>query len=61
MIRFLIFEEDECLWNVVCELLVEKGYTVIDACNDYEGLFQRNARLVVTIPPKDIRSLTAFD
>jgi CheY-like chemotaxis protein len=61
MIRILVFEDDECLWNVVRECLESEGYTVIEACNDYEGLTQEHARLVVALPPKDTPYLLASD
>jgi hypothetical protein len=60
VIRLLIFDGDECLWNVVQDILQAEGYTVLEACNDYEGLFQEPARLVVALPPRDTRYLTAF-
>jgi len=34
----LIQDGDECLWNVVCDILESEGYVVLQACNDYEGL-----------------------
>ena len=61
MIRILVLEGDECLWNVVRECLESEGYTVIEACNDYEGLTQDHARLAVALPPKDTRYLLASD
>ena len=61
MIRILVLEGDECLWNVVRECLESEGYTVIEACNDYEGLTQGRAQLAVALPPKDTRYLLASD
>ena len=37
MVRILIFNGDECLWNVLRECLEGEGYTLIEACNDYNG------------------------
>jgi len=51
MIRILVLEGDECFWNVLRECLEGEGYTVVEACNDYEGLTQDHARLVVALPP----------
>jgi hypothetical protein len=56
----LIFDGDECLWNVLQDILKGEGYTVIEACNDYEGLAQDHARLVLALPPQDTRHLIAF-
>ncbi len=60
MVRILVLEGDECLWNVLHECLEDEGYTVVEACNDYEGLPQDHARLVVALPPQDTRYLIAF-
>ena len=60
MARILVFEGDECLWNVLRECLESEGYTVIEACNDYEGFPQEHARLVTALPPQDTRYLIAF-
>jgi DNA-binding response OmpR family regulator len=38
MARILIFDGDECLWNLLSETLQSEGYDVIIASNDYEGL-----------------------
>jgi hypothetical protein len=38
MARMLVLDGDECLWNIVCEVLESEGYDVGKACNDYEGL-----------------------
>ena len=38
MARMLIQDGDECLWNVVCDMLESEGSVVLQACNDYEGL-----------------------
>ena len=61
MIRILVLEGDECLWNVVREVLESEGYIMIEACNDYEGLSQDHARLIVALPPKNTRYLLAYD
>jgi hypothetical protein len=60
MIRMLIFDGDECLWNVLQDILKGEGYTVFEVCNDYEGLAQDHARLVMALPPQDTRHLIAF-
>ena len=60
MVRILVLEGDECFWNVLRECLEGEGYTIIEACNDYEGLPQDHARLVVALPPEDPRYLVAF-
>lgn len=60
MVRILIIEGDECLWNMLYEFLESEGYIVIAACNDYEGLPQDHARLVMTLPPQNTRYLVAF-
>ena len=60
MVRILVLEGDECLWNVLRECLEGEGYTVIEACNDYEELLQEHTRLVVALPPQDTRYLIAF-
>ncbi len=60
MVRILVLEGDECLWNVLHECLEGEGYTVVEACNDYEGLPQDHTRLVVALPPQDTRYLIAF-
>ena len=60
MVRILVLEGDECLWNVLHECLEGEGYTVVEACNDYEGFAQDHARLVVALPPQDTRYLIAF-
>ena len=60
MARMLVLEGDECLWNVVREFFESEGYTVIEACNDYEGLPQDHARLVTALPPQHTRYLIAF-
>jgi hypothetical protein len=36
MVRLLVVDGDECLWNVVYECLESAGYTVFEACNDYD-------------------------
>ena len=61
MIRILVLEGDECLWNVLRECLQSEGYIMIEAYNDYEGLPQDHARLVIALPPKDTRYLLASD
>ena len=61
MIRILVLKGDECLWNVVRECLESEGYIMLEACNDYEGLPLDHARLVIALPPKDARSLIAYD
>ena len=61
MARILVLEGDECLWNVLREFLESEGYTVVDACNDYEGLPQDHARLVMALPPQGTRYLIAYD
>ena len=60
MTRILILEGDECLWNVLQDILKGAGYTVLEACNDYEGLPQDHTRLVMALPPQDTRYLIAF-
>jgi hypothetical protein len=55
-----VFDGDECLWNVLQDILKGEGYTVIEVCNDYEGLAQDHARLVMALPPQDTRHLIAF-
>ena len=44
----------------ICQSTRGEGYTIIEACNDYEGLPQDHARLVVALPPQDPRYLVAF-
>ena len=61
MARILVFEDDECLLNVVREVLEGEGYTVVEACNDYEGLPQDHARLVTALPPQGTRYLLAYE
>jgi len=56
MIRMLVLEGDECFWNMLRECLEGEGYTVVEACNDYEGLPQDQAQLVV-LPQLDTRYL----
>jgi hypothetical protein len=34
MARMLVFDGDECLWNVFVKVLESEGYTVCKACND---------------------------
>ena len=60
MVRILVLEGDECFWNVLRECLEGEGYTVVEACNDYEGLSQYHTRLIVALPPQDPRYLLAF-
>ena len=60
MLRILGLEGDECFWNMLRECLEGEGYTVVEACNDYEGLTQDHARLVVALPPQDARYFIAF-
>jgi len=60
MIRILVLEEDEWLGNVIHECLASEGYVLLEACNDYEGLAQEHARLIVALPPEDTRHLLAF-
>ena len=55
MARILVLEGDECLWNVLHECLESEGYIVMEACNDYEGLSQDHARLVMALPPQRMR------
>ena len=38
MARILLLDGDACLWNSVCDILEDEGYTVCRAHNDYEGL-----------------------
>jgi hypothetical protein len=61
MARILVLEGDECLWNVLREFLESEGYIVIAACNDYEGLPQDHARLVMALAPQSTRYLIAYD
>ena len=61
MARILVLEGDECLWNVVREFLESEDYTVVEACNDYEGLPQDHARLGMALPPQGTRYLVAYD
>ena len=61
MARILVLEGDECLWNVLHEFLESAGYTVVEACNDYEGLPQDHTRLVMALPPQETRYLIAYD
>ena len=61
MARILVLEGDECLWNVLREFLESEGYIVVEACNDYEGLPQDRARLVMALPPQGTRYLIAYD
>jgi hypothetical protein len=47
----LIFDGDECLWNLLYEVLQSEGYCVCMACNDYEGLPNALAGLMaLTLP-----------
>jgi len=54
----LFLEGNECLRNVSREFLESEGYTVVEACNDYEGLPQDCARLAMALPPRGTRYLT---
>ena len=60
MARIVILDGDECLWNVVQDILQGEGYTVIDACNDYEGVSPAYARLVIALQTQDTRYLLAY-
>jgi hypothetical protein len=61
MIRILVLEGDECLWNIVCACLESEGYIMLEACNAYEGLTQEHARFIIALPPKETWSLRASD
>lgn len=60
MARIVVLDGDECLWNVLQDILKGEGYTVIDACNDYEGFSQEHARLVMALQTQDTRYLIAY-
>ena len=60
MVRMLVLKGDECLWNVLREFLEGEGYTIVEACNDYEGLPQDHAQLVMALPEQDTRYFIAF-
>jgi DNA-binding response OmpR family regulator len=38
MARILLLDVEACLWQSVCDILEDEGYTVCRADNDYEGL-----------------------
>ena len=60
MARIMVLAGDDCLWNVLQDLLQSEGYTVVDACNDYEGFFQHEAGLALAGPTPATRYLCAY-
>jgi len=60
MARIVVLDGDECLWNVVQDILQGEGYTVIDACNDYEGCSPEYARLILALQTQDTRYLITY-
>jgi hypothetical protein len=60
MARIVMLDGDECLWNVVQDILEGEGYTVIAACNDYEGVSPDEARLMMALQTQDTRYLIAY-
>lgn len=59
MARIVMLDGDECLWNVVQDILQGEGYTVIDAGNDYEGFASDYTQLVRALQTQDRRYLFA--
>jgi hypothetical protein len=60
MARMLIQDGDECLWNVLGDILESEGYVVLQACNDYEGLPHALPRLMA-LPLRTIQYGVALD
>jgi len=59
MARILIQDGDECLWNVVCDMLESEGHVVLQACNDYEGLPTARMELM-SLTPHILQYVVAF-
>ena len=60
MARIIVLDGDDCLWNVLQDILKGEGYTVVDACNDYEGFAPDYARLAMALQTQDTRYLFAY-
>jgi hypothetical protein len=60
MARIIVLEGDDCLWNVLRDILQSEGYTVVDACNDYEGFSQDDAGLALAVQTHNTRYLCAY-